>query len=121
MWVRVVPSPSSGIWINDSIQCLTGNKFDFDNKFPGLVTFRWDLGGGITGTSKTISRSFAAVGDYPIIHEATSSDGCSGIDTVIVKVKPNVNPSFSGLPTTACQGGPAISLVILFSLHPPEW
>jgi gliding motility-associated-like protein len=27
-----------------------------------------------------------------------------------VKVKPNVNPSFSGLPATACQGGPAITL-----------
>ncbi len=110
MWVRVVPSPSSGIWINDSIQCLAGNKFDFDNKFPGLVSFKWDLGGGITGITKTISRSFAAVGDYPIIHEATSIDGCSGIDTVIVKVRANVDPSFSGLPLTACQGGPSITL-----------
>jgi len=110
MWVRVVPSPSSGISINDSIQCLAGNKFDFDNRFPGLISFRWDLGGGITGTTKTISRSFAAVGDYPIIHEATSVDGCSGIDTIIVKVRPNVNPSFTGLPATACQGGPAITL-----------
>lgn len=110
MWVRVVPSPSSGIWINDSIQCLAGNKFDFDNKFPGLVSFKWDLGGGITGITKTISRSFAAVGDYPIIHEATSIDGCSGIDTVIVKVRANVDPLFSGLPLTACQGGPSITL-----------
>lgn len=110
MWVRVVPSPSSGISINDSIQCLTGNKFDFDNKFPGLISFKWDLGNGVTGTNKTISRSFTAVGDYPVIHEATSVDGCSGIDTVMVKVRPNVNPSFSGLPATACQGGPSITL-----------
>ena len=110
MFVRVVPSPSSGIDINDSVQCLAGNKFDFDNKFPGLVSFKWDLGGGITGTTKTISRSFAAVGDYPIIHEATSIDGCSGIDTVMVKVKANVNPAFTGLPLTACQGGPSITL-----------
>ena len=110
MWVRVVPSPSSGISINDSIQCLVGNKFDFDNKFPGLISFKWDLGGGITGITKTISRSFAAVGDYPIIHEATSIDGCSGIDTVLVKVRANVDPSFTGLPATACQGGPSITL-----------
>ena len=110
MWVKVVASPASGVWVNDSIQCLVGNKFDFDNKFPGLVSFKWDLGGGVTATTKTVSKSFAAVGDYPIIHEAISTDGCTGKDTIVVKVKPNVDPSFTGLPTTACQGGPAIML-----------
>jgi gliding motility-associated-like protein len=110
MWVKVVASPSSGVWVNDSIQCLAGNIFDFDNKFPGLVSFKWDLGGGSTAVTKTVSKSFPSVGDYPIIHEATSVDGCTGKDTIIVKVKPNVDPAFTGLPATACQGGPAIML-----------
>ena len=110
MWVKVVASPSSGVWVNDSIQCLAGNIFDFDNKFPGLVSFKWDLGGGSTAVTKTVSKSFPSIGDYPIIHEATSVDGCTGKDTIIVKVKPNVDPAFTGLPATACQGGPAIML-----------
>lgn len=110
LFVRVVASPSTGISINDSVQCLKGNKFDFFNDFTGLTSYRWDLGNGITSVLKSASRSFTAVGDYPIIHEATSADGCSGIDTVYVRVKANVDPTFSGLPSSVCEGITPITL-----------
>lgn len=110
LFVRVVASPSTGVSINDSVQCLKGNKFNFFNDFTGLVSYRWDLGNGITSVLKSASRSFTAVGNYPIIHEATSSDGCSGIDTVYVHVKANVDPTFSGLPSSVCEGSAAITL-----------
>lgn len=110
MVLEVVPSPSSGVSINDSIQCLNGNNFTFDNRFPGLVTFSWDFGGGNVVSTKTASKSYTAVGTYPVIHEAFSNIGCNSKDTVFVVVKANVNPTFTGLPAKVCQGSPAISL-----------
>ena len=110
MYVRVIPDPSSGISINDSIQCFKSNSFVFDNVFPGLSSFSWDLGDGTTSTVKKVTRSYAAVGIYPVIHAAASPEGCSSIDTVFVVVKRNVDPSFSGLPATLCLGDPAITL-----------
>ncbi len=109
--IEVIPSPSSGIDINDSIQCLNGNSFVFDNTFPGLVSFSWDLGDGTVSTNKSITHSYTSQGPYRIIHEAESSIGCKSKDTVMVYVKPNVTASFTGLPSQVCEDGPAIPLV----------
>ena len=108
--IQVIPSPSSGIDINDTIQCLKGNSFVFDNSFPGLIAFSWSLGDGTTSTNKKIVHTYAAVGNYQIIHEAESTIGCKSKDTVYVSVKPNVTASFSGLPSQACENGPSIPL-----------
>jgi hypothetical protein len=111
LYITVVPSPSSGIDINDSIQCLAGNSFVFDNVFPGLVSFSWDLGDGTTSINKKVTHSYASIGVYRIIHEAESTIGCTSKDTVFVHVKRNVTASFSGLPTQVCEDGPSIALV----------
>ena len=108
--IEVIPSPSSGIDINDPIQCLNGNSFVFDNTFPGLVAFSWDLGDGTISPNKTITHSYASAGNYRIIHEAESTIGCKSKDTVYVSVKPNTIASFSGLPAQVCEDGPAIPL-----------
>ena len=105
LYIRVIDNPSSGIDINDSIQCFSSNSFIFDNVFPGLTKFSWDLGDGTTSVLKQITHSYSAVGVYPIIHEAESPEGCKSKDTVYINVKPNVDPSFTGLPGTTCEGG----------------
>ena len=110
MVLEVVPNPSSGVSINDSIQCLSGNSFVLDNKFPGLTTFSWDFGGGNVVNTKSCSKSYVATGVYPVIHKATSSIGCSSTDTVYLIVKPNVDPSYTGLPAKACQNTSSITL-----------
>ncbi len=108
--IEVIPSPSSGIDINDSIQCLNGNSFVFDNTFPGLVAFSWDLGDGTVSGNKSITHSYSTAGVYRIIHEAESTIGCKSKDTVYVAVKPNTIASFTGLPAQVCEDGPAIPL-----------
>lgn len=110
LWIKLVPNPSSGIYINDSIQCFSGNSFVFDNKYPGLIRFSWDLGDGTTTLSQKITHAYATVGTFPIIHEAESPEGCKSKDTVYIFVKPNVDASFSGLPATLCEGAPAFPL-----------
>jgi gliding motility-associated-like protein len=110
LYITVVPSPSSGIDINDSIQCLSSNNFIFDNVYPGLVAFSWDLGDGTTSTNKKVTHQYATAGTYRIIHEAESTIGCKSKDTVFVSVKPNVTASFTGLPPQVCEDGPSITL-----------
>ena len=110
LWVRVIPDPSSGIYINDSIQCFATNSFVFDNKYPGLLSFYWDLGDGTTSANKTITHKYVTAGNYPIIHEAQSPEGCKSRDTIYIYVKGNNNATFSGLPSTICENGSSILL-----------
>ena len=89
---------------------MNGNSFVFDNTFPGLVAFSWDLGDGTISANKTITHTYASAGKYRIIHEAESSIGCKSKDTVYISVKPNIVASFTGLPAQVCEDGPAIPL-----------
>lgn len=109
-YIRVIPDPTTGVVINDSIQCLSGNSFAFDNVTGGLTSFQWDFGDGNTSTQKNISHSYAATGVYRIIHSATSAEGCTGKDTTFAVVKPNKNAAFTGLPTEICESAPDIIL-----------
>ena len=110
IWVRVIPDPSSGIYINDSIQCFATNSFVFDNKYPGLSSFYWDLGDGTTSVNKSITHKYTAAGNYPIIHEAQSPEGCKSRDTIMVYVKGNNNSTFTGIPSYVCENGAPIVL-----------
>jgi gliding motility-associated-like protein len=106
--IRIIPDPSSGVKINDSIQCLVGNKFDFDNVYPGLVSFNWDFGDGNSSSIKASSHIYATIGTFPVIHQAASIEGCSSKDTSLILVKPNSNAIFTGLPPDICEQSPAI-------------
>lgn len=108
--IRVIPDPSSGVTVNDSIQCLAGNQFRFDNTYPGLVSFNWDFGDGGSSNSKATNHTYTAVGVYPVIHQAASLEGCSSKDTTIIQVKPNTSGAFSGLPAEICEDEPPVEL-----------
>lgn len=108
--IRVIPDPSSGVTINDSIQCLAGNQFDFDNVYPGLVSFNWEFGDGATANTKTASHTYSSPGEFAVIHQAASIEGCSSKDTSIILVKTNTNAAFSGLPSDICEGEPALEM-----------
>ncbi|MFN5251687.1 MAG: PKD domain-containing protein [Bacteroidota bacterium] len=108
--VKVIADPSTGVTINDSIQCLAGNVFNFDNVYPGLVSFDWKFGDGVTASTKSASHTYLAVGNYPVIHEAASVEGCKSTDTSLVLVKPNFTATFSGLPKEICKDAPAFVL-----------
>lgn len=108
--MKVVADPTSGVTIDDSIQCLQGNKFNFDNVYPGLVSFSWDFGDGGNASSKAASHTYVSIGNYEVIHKAASQEGCKSADTSLVLVKPNTNASFQTLPSSVCENAKPIQL-----------
>ncbi|MBL7812821.1 MAG: gliding motility-associated C-terminal domain-containing protein [Bacteroidetes bacterium] len=110
LYVRVIPDPSSGVSINNPVQCLSVNSFVFDNNYPGLVSYSWKLGDGNTSSNKSVTHSYATTGNYMVIHTAASAEGCSSTDTMFVMVKPNTNASFSGLPASLCEKAAQVTL-----------
>lgn len=111
--VKVIADPSSGVTVNDSIQCLAGNKFDFDNVYPGLVSFDWDFGDGNSSQVKTVSHTYATIGIYSVVHQAASIEGCKSKDTSFMVVKPNFKASFVGLPSVMCENDQPVVLTPL--------
>lgn len=110
IFVRVIADPSSGIKINDSIQCLKNNRFDFQNTTSNLVYYRWYFGDGDSSVLQSASHSYKDTGTYRVIHSARSKEGCSSTDTTFVRVRPNVSAVFSGLPTFVCENAQPIAL-----------
>lgn len=109
--IKVIEDPSSGMTVNDDIQCYRGNKFDFDNALPGLVAFNWDFGDmSANQTTKQASHVYSAVGTYTVTHRATSKEGCVSEVKRPVEVKPNVDAGFTGLPANLCEKGDSMEL-----------
>lgn len=109
-FIRVIDDPTSGLTVNDSIQCLAGNDFLFGNNSSGLVSYKWFFGDGDSSLAASASHTYANTGLYRVIHNARSKEGCSSADTIFAVVKPNTNAAFSGLPAFVCENAPPVKL-----------
>lgn len=109
--LRVIPDPSSGIKINDSIQCLKNNSFTFQNSTSNLVYYRWYFGDGDSSVLQNATHSYSDTGVFRVMHSARSAEGCFSADTTYIRVRANITAKFTGLPAFACENAPAISLV----------
>ena len=82
--IIVHPMPISNFSINDSIQCLNENNFNFSNNSSissGSLNFYWSLGNGYTTTTTSISNySYLAENSYTVQLIATSANNC--VDTI---------------------------------------
>ncbi len=77
--VRVNPMPVPRIAVNDSEQCLFGNKFDFKANSiidEGSMTSKWLLMDGFTSNVKQFSHSFSKDSFYWVKLIETSDQGC---------------------------------------------
>ena len=110
IFVRVIADPSSGLKIDDSIQCLKNNRFTFQNSTNNLVYYRWYFGNGDSSILQNATHSYTDTGVYSVIHSARSAEGCSSKDTTYVRVRANISAVFAGLPSFACENAPAINL-----------
>lgn len=60
---------TSAFTINDTIQCLAGNTFEFVNKSKnniGTLSYQWSFGDGTGSTDKNPVHSFADAGTYSV-------------------------------------------------------
>ncbi|MBS3914509.1 MAG: gliding motility-associated C-terminal domain-containing protein [Bacteroidetes bacterium] len=110
--IKVIADPSTGVTVNsDTVQCLKGNEFDFDNVNPGVVSYDWDFDDGGTSTLKQVKHTYNDIGEYHVLHKAASVEGCKSQTTKIVFVKSNTTANYSGLPAEACEGDLPLTLI----------
>ncbi|MEY3984284.1 MAG: hypothetical protein RL160_1843 [Bacteroidota bacterium] len=108
--VVVQPDPSTSSYVNDAVQCLKYQSFEFDNFTPDIISYSWDFGDANTSTLKNPTHKYAGTGTYTVIHRAQSNQGCVGSDTFQVQVTPSLNSAFSGLAPDYCLNDPPATL-----------
>ena len=92
------PSPKNEFRINDTVQCLRQNRFEFDNltriKY-GTITYFWDFGDGNTQqtTLDTLSHIYQTHGRYNLRLISQSNEGCD--DTSYAEVYVGAMPNMS--------------------------
>lgn len=82
-------SPLSSFSVNQLIQCLDNNNFNFTNTSTvnsGTLTHLWKFGDGITSTLTSPSHTYANPGIYTVTLTATAANGCTGSFKQIVTV-----------------------------------
>lgn len=85
--IVIKPIPNTNFTINQNPQDLTGNLFTFNALGPAQNLYEWDFGDGSIGQYATVSRSYAAVGQYPVTLKVTDVvNGCVAYRTQVVTV-----------------------------------
>lgn len=85
--VVIKPIPNTNFIINKNPQDLTGNLFTFNALGPATNLYDWDFGDGSIGQYATVSRSYAAAGNYAVTLKVTDVvNGCVAYRTQVVTV-----------------------------------
>jgi len=79
---RILNSPIAKFQITDSLQCMSGNKFEFRNlsKVVGTGRNQWNFGDGTGSSLKNPFKVYKNSGNYGVELISTTQSGCS--DTV---------------------------------------
>jgi gliding motility-associated-like protein len=84
--------------------------------FP-IVSYMWDFGDGSTPSSAGMAptHTYTAVGLYTAIVTATTSNGCTVVDSVHIRVGAPPTATFTISPTHICYGGTVIYTATVIS------
>ena len=99
--VFVRPMPVADFSVNDSLQCLTGNNFNFTNLSTvasGNLNYTWILDDGRTSTDTHIQHAYASDSTYMVMliaHSVTYNCADTLIVPVVVHPMPQAEFSFS--------------------------
>ncbi|HPD66404.1 MAG TPA: PKD domain-containing protein [Bacteroidia bacterium] len=96
--VYVRPKPQAAFLINDSDQCLKGNRFEFNNMSgisSGSLTSSWNFGDNTVSTAVSPVKSYTKDGTFAVKLIATSNFGCKDSISKNVHLYPQANPSFT--------------------------
>jgi len=85
---KVKPKPDAGFVVNDSIQCLTANKFVFTDTSTidsgSITAYKWYYGDGKSDSIRNPTHVFNVPDSFSLMMVATSSLGCK--DTILKKM-----------------------------------
>jgi len=96
--VNVYPKPNSAFTINDTLQCLYQNNFEFINQSHikyGSLIHKWETGDGLTYSIEDVKHVYATHGSYYIQLKSTSDLGCTDSLTQSAIVAAMPIPGFS--------------------------
>lgn len=91
--IYVYPMPVASFSVNDSIQCLKGNNFDFFNSSSipsGSNTYNWKFGDGAKSQLTDPSHSYSIAKMYFVMLSVGSDKGC--LDSITKQMLVNVMP-----------------------------
>lgn len=104
----VFPMPAARWLVNDSSQCLRGNKFVFTNQSSipyGSVNYTWDFGDSSASGQNDPTHVYTNHGTYPVRLVAVSLMGCPDSLTKQVFVRPMPKADFTVNDATQCLTG----------------
>ena len=107
-YVRVFYQPKAGFAINDSLQCLKGNRFDFTNTgtiTQGTFSSKWNFGNGMTSTSNNSSLSYQKDSTFSVKLVLTSDNNCKDSISKAITVYPQISQEFSVDKDVQCYSG----------------
>lgn len=112
--LRVYPKPKADFVINDSVQCLTGNKFVFTSTSTdsfGIKTQEWRIDNLFESSAANFTKTFVGPRKYSIQIVPTSVYNCKDTFATQVRVKPMPDPKFNELKAYYCNHEPPFLLI----------
>jgi len=94
----ILPKPEVVYTVNDSDQCINGNRFTFTNSSTidyGILSYFWDFGNGERSNSLDTTIVYGVYGTYPVELKALSNAACSDSLEFAMIVYPKPTPGFS--------------------------
>ncbi|MFA9212661.1 MAG: PKD domain-containing protein [Candidatus Methylacidiphilales bacterium] len=82
--VIVNTNPKANFTINDTLQCVTGNRFTLINASNGGSTYIWNFGDNTTNNNVNNNKVYTNAGNYAIKLVASSANGCN--DSIVKNV-----------------------------------
>ncbi|MFY7848277.1 MAG: PKD domain-containing protein, partial [Bacteroidia bacterium] len=108
--VTVNANASAGFSLNNSTQCLRGNRFAVSNSSTGAASYEWSFGDGTTSTAASPVKTYSASGTYTFRLITLSSAGCRDTLSRSVTVNPNPVAGFSISNSAQCLRGNSFAI-----------
>ncbi|MBT5529039.1 MAG: PKD domain-containing protein [Cytophagia bacterium] len=106
--VVTLPGPKSIFSINDTIQCLVGNSFNFiNNSLSGgfVPHYYWQMGDGDTSTMTNVWHQYQDTGYFAVQLVVAPDSGCTDTSQIMIHVQPSPQISFSINDSDQCLSG----------------
>jgi len=82
--ITINSAPKANFNINDTIQCIIGNRFTLLNSTTGGSTYNWNFGDNTTNNNVNSNKVYTNAGNYAIKLVASSANGCN--DSIVKNV-----------------------------------
>ena len=107
--VTIYPKPKADFSINDTAQCLTGNRFVLRSTatdWNGISKHLWWIDNAVSSVDSVLIKSFSQSGWHTFKYVSTSNTLCNDTIQKLVRVKPMPNAQFNTLKPYYCNNEP---------------